>query len=86
MLDLYLRFADQAEMLTILQPLGITYTDDEGSEQVSQGSHQYAACEVGQINGIDGYHLNVRQIDPEFDLSSLEEFRVAPTNPRCVWA
>ena len=86
MIDYFYKFADQSAMLAALQPLGMTYTDDEGNEQVSQGSHQYAAWEVGQIEGVDGYHLNVRQIDPAFDLSSLVDNEVKPTQPRCVWA
>ena len=86
MMDLFLRFADQAEMLFVLEPLGMTYTDDEGIVQVSQGGHQYALWEVGTIEGRDGWHLNVRQIDMELDLSALEPFRVYPPYPVCVWA
>ena len=59
---------------------------DTANEQVSQGGHQFALHEVGEISGVEGYHLNVRVIDPEFDVSSLAEFEVIPTNPRCIWA
>ena len=45
MTDLYLKFTDQSEMLTVLQPLGMTYTDEEGIVHVSQGGHKYAAWE-----------------------------------------
>ena len=97
MIDLYLRFADQAEMLSVLEPLGMTTTDDEGVVKVSQGGHQYALWEVGEIpamNTVDPvtgdvsvpWHLNVRQIDMELDLSALEPFRVYPPYPVCVWA
>ena len=86
MIDLYLRFADQAEMLSVLEPLGMTYTDDEGNVQVSQGGHQSAAWEVGEIAGKEGWHLNVRVVDPEFDVSGLEQYSVQPRNPVCVWA
>ena len=85
-MDLYLRFSDPAEMLSVLEPLGMTYTDDEGIVQVSQGGHQYAAWEVGTIEGRDGWHLNVRQIYMEMDLSSLDPYRVYPPYPVCVWA
>ena len=86
MIDLYLRFADQAEMLSVLEPLGMTYTDDEGVVKVSQGGHQYALWEVGEILGYTGWHVNIRQIDMEMDLSALEPFRVYPPYPVCVWA
>lgn len=71
MVDLYLRFNNQQEMLTVLQPLGMTYTDEEGVEQVSQGNHQYALWQVGTIPQYTGWHVNIRQIDMEMDLSPL---------------
>ena len=86
MIDLYLRFANQAEMLSVLEPLGMTYTDDEGVVKVSQGGHQYALWEVGEILGYTGWHVNIRQIDMEMDLSSLDPYRVYPPYPVCVWA
>lgn len=86
MTDHFLKFPTQSAMLGALRPLGMTYTDDEQVERASQGSHQYALHEVGEIHGIDGWHVNLRVIDPEFDVSSLEPFAVHPTSPRCVWA
>jgi len=86
MTDYFYKFPDQATMLTALTPLGMAYTDDEGMEHASQGSHQFALHEVGEIEGSEGWHVNVRVVDPEFDVSSLAEFEVHPTHPRCVWA
>jgi hypothetical protein len=88
MTDHYFRFPDQATMLSALRPLGMTYMTegDEPVEMVSQGGHQYALHEVGELPEATGYHLNVRVVDPEFDVSSLAEFEVIPTNPRCIWA
>lgn len=86
MTDLYLRFTNRDAMLDTLRPLGMTYTDDEQVERASQGSHRYALWEVGEIHGIDGWHVNLRVIDPEFDVSSLEPFTVHPTSPLYVWA
>jgi hypothetical protein len=86
MTDHYLRFPTPAAMLEALRPLGMTYTDDEGIEHASQGSHQYALHEVGEIEGVEGWHVNLRIIDPEFDVSALAEFEVHPEAPRCVWA
>ena len=75
-------------MLEALRPLGMTYMSegDEPVEMVSQGGHQFAAHEVGEISGVEGWHYNLRVVDPEFDVSSLAEFEVIPTNPRCIWA
>lgn len=79
-------------MLGALRPLGMTYlteSTDEGMdriERVSQGSHQYALWEVGEIPGKDGWHVNLRVIDPNFDVSSLESYRVYPQQPVCIWA
>lgn len=86
MTDYFLKFTNPAVMLDALRPMGMTYTDDEGTERVSQGSHQYAAHEVGEIDGVEGWHVNLRVIDESFDVSSLDEYRVTPGNPRCVWA
>jgi hypothetical protein len=83
--DYFYKFPDQATMLSALRLLGMTYTTED-VEMVSQGGHQYAAHEVGEISGVDGYHLNLRVVDPEFDVSSLAEFEVIPINPRCIWA
>lgn len=100
--DLYLKFPDPAAMLEALRPLGMTYFappepqidpetypetgHPEGEERVIQGSHQFALWEVGEIPGTDGWHVNLRVIDPEFDVTSLEPFAVLPTSPLCVWA
>lgn len=86
MIDFYYRFLDQSEMFTLLEPLGMVSYSDAGSPQLIEGNHQYAAWQVGEIAGYDGWHLNVRQIDPEFDLSSLTAYEVHPTQPVCVWA
>lgn len=58
----------------------------ETVERANLGGHQYAAWVVGEISGIDGYHLNVRLIDENFDLSSLQPYLVIPKNPICTWA
>lgn len=84
MIDYYLRFTDQTEALTVMS--AFTYTDDVGNTYLSQGGHQYALWEVGQIPNKDGWHVNLRVVDPTLDLSSVEPFRVYPDHPFCVWA
>lgn len=86
MIDYYYKFLDETQMLEVLTANGMTYTDEDRNTTVSQGGHQYAACVVGEINGVDGYHYNLRLADLNFDVSVLEPYRVIPQNPRCVWA
>jgi hypothetical protein len=88
MTDYYLKFPDQPTALEVLRPLGMTYTTEgeEPTEQFSQGGHQWAMWEVGEINGVEGWHINLRVIDQELDVSSLEPYVVTPRNPVCVWA
>lgn len=84
--DLYLKFPDPTTMLDALRPLGMTTTDEDGIERLTQGGHQFALSEVGTIPGRGGWHLNMRVIDPDFDVSALEPWRVYPVAPVCVWA
>jgi hypothetical protein len=86
MIDLLLRFNSQQDMMITFRELSLTYTDDDGIEYVAQGGHQYALWEVGHIPGREGWHVNIRIIDPNFDVSSLEPYQVFPANPVCVWA
>jgi hypothetical protein len=81
MTDHFLKFPDQPAALAAFAALGMTHDD-----QLSQGSHQFALHEVGEIPGLEGWHINLRVIDPALDVSSLEPFAVFPTSPRCVWA
>ena len=86
MTDHYLRFDTPEAMLDALRPLGMTYTDDEGTEHAIQGSHQFALWVLGEIPGVEGWHVNLRVVDPEFDVSSLEPYCVFPGSPVCIWA
>lgn len=84
--DHFLKFPTESDMLDALRPLGMTYTDDEGTEHAIQGSHQFALWVLGEIPGIEGWHVNLRVVDPEFDVSSLEVFCIHPQQPVCIWA
>jgi len=86
MIDIFYKFPDQPTALEALSDAGITYTDDDGVEHPSQGGHDYALWEVGEIESIEGWHINVRLINVDFDVSGLEQYVVHPTNPRVVWA
>jgi hypothetical protein len=86
MTDLFFKFPDQPAALDVLRPLGMTYTTEEETEQISQGGHQFALWEVGEINGVEGFHVNLRLIDQELDVSSLEPYVVTPRQPRVIWA
>jgi hypothetical protein len=86
MIDYYCKFIDENQMLEVLTANAMTYTDHEGNNIVNQGGHQYAAWVVGTINGYDGYHYNLRLVDLNFDVTSLEPYLVNPQNPACVWA
>lgn len=82
MTDYFYKFTDQSEALSVMADF--TYTDD--GTHFSQGGHQYALWEVGEINGYEGWHVNLRVIDESLDVSSLSAFVVTPINPSVVWA
>ena len=86
MIDLFLRFASETEALAVFEPLNMVVEDGDGVQRVAQAGFSFAAMEVGTIPDRDGWHVNVRVIDPAFDTSPLEPFRVYPAAPVCVWA
>lgn len=82
MIDLYLRFDDREQALAALHPLGMVHDDD----MITTSSHDYALCEVGEIPGRDGWHINLRVVNPAFDVSALQLFCVQPREPFRIWA
>jgi hypothetical protein len=94
MKDLYLKFADRNEAVSAFEVIGAVYDCDVEAEdgtvtvekRISSGSHSFAIWEVGIIDEVDGWHVNLRVIDEAFDVSSLEVFCVHPAAPVCVWA
>lgn len=84
--DLFLRFDTRDAAIAALEPLGMAYADSEGGVHLVQASHGFALWEVGEIPGREGWHINIRVVDPAFDISALEPFRVYPAAPVCVWA
>ena len=96
MKDFYLKFADEAEAVSILYTITPEVLDDEGNvtQQAStQPNYRNIDVLVPLVNNTDpenpvavpGWHVNVRLIDGE-DGTALEPFSVIPTNPRRVWA
>lgn len=86
MTDYFLRFDTHTAALLVFLDLDMTYVDDEGVGHISQGTHQYALDEFGEIPGKEGYHINLRVIDPEFDVSAMEPYQVFPQQPVRIWA
>lgn len=86
MIDLFLKFQNYQDAISIFKMLGKTQVNYENIEYIIQSTHQYSIWEVGEIPGKDGWHVNLRVIDHSFDTTELEPYRVYPQNPVCVWA
>ena len=84
MTDYFLKFLDELQAKEVM--VAFTTPNEEGVSQWNMGGHQYALWPLGEIVGYEGFHVNLRLIDPELDVSYLEPYMVYPTNPRCVWA
>ncbi|MFO3903836.1 hypothetical protein AAHD62_04815 [Enterobacter hormaechei] len=94
MKDLFLRFTDADEMRQQLMVAGFI-ADEEGG-----GLYHPDICldVVGVITTIvgdgeaveyvsePGYHVNLRVMDDELDLSELNDFVVIPKTPARVWS
>lgn len=75
--DLYLRTDTEAQMTWALIEAGIWNSEGEPTG--------LAAIDiVGEIEGKDGWHVNVRPL-AEFDASLLPVLDPAPQNPVRVW-
>ncbi len=100
MRDLYLRFADADEMHTQLIAAGFLVDEEQGclyhpdisldvvgvitvpGEIINPGQDD----EIIKYVNEPGYHANLRVMNDELDLSSLEDFIVTPKTPMRVWA
>lgn len=86
MKDLYVRFENQAEMVQVCMGLGLMFQYADQPPRLCAGNHQFSICEVGDIPGRTGWHVNIRVQDPEWDYSLLEPYLVYPPQPFCVWS
>ena len=96
MIDLYLKFADEAQAKSVLYTETPATLDDDGvtvSEALFKPNYAnidvlgviYDMADAENHVALDGWHVNVRLVDGE-DGSALEPFAVIPTQPRRVWA
>lgn len=74
--DYFLKFPDEATAIAVL-------FDGEGDE----ARPTYANIDtLGPIEGVDGFHVNVRLVLGQEDGTPLKPFAVYPVSPRRVWA
>lgn len=95
MKDLYLRFADAAEMQQSLLAFGFTVDEEQGWLCHPDINIDVAGvlCEPKDADDeesghilLPGYHINLRVLNDELDMSALDKFAVSPETPLRVWA
>ncbi|QIM43928.1 hypothetical protein [Leclercia adecarboxylata] len=94
MKDLYLRFADADEMRTQLIEAGFVADEEQGGlyhPDISLDIVGIITTSIGDGESVEyvtepGYHVNLRVINEELDLSHLNRFVVTPKTPARVWA
>lgn len=94
MRDLYLRFENEDEAKNHLYPFVFDINEENGETNLPNISVDLVGVivrSVGEGDSIEsiteeGYHVNLRVIDDEIDLSSLEDFIISPKTPYRVWA
>jgi hypothetical protein len=57
MIDYLLKFEDRTTAVMFGLANGFAIIDDEGNEQITLASHEYALCIVGEHNGSDWWVL-----------------------------
>lgn len=94
MKDLYLRFASDGEAKQQLIAFGFQSNEEQGGlyhPVICLDVVGVIATTVGEEEPFEyivepGYHVNLRVIDDELDLSRLNDFVVTPKSPARVWA
>lgn len=84
MRDYFLRFDSREQAFAAIPDF--TCMDMEENLEWIVANENWALHEVGEIPGKEGWHINLRIINQELDLSYLDEYKVEPKNPFCVWA
>ncbi|MDY0921910.1 hypothetical protein [Leclercia sp. CFBP8987] len=94
MKDLYLRFADSDEMRKQLIEAGFLVDEEQGElyhPDISLDVVAVITNSIGDAESVEyvtepGYHVNLRVINDDLDLSELNGFVVTPKTPARVWA
>lgn len=94
MKDLYLRFADADEMRAKLIEAGFVADEEQGGlyhPDISLDVVGIITNSIGDAESVKyvtepGYHVNMRVINDDLDLSKLHNFVVTPKTPARVWA
>lgn len=94
MKDLYLRFADADEMRAKLIEAGFVVDEEQGGlyhPDISLDVVGVITTTTGDVESAEyvtepGYHVNLRVINDDLDLSRLNGFVVNPKTPARVWA
>lgn len=94
MKDLYLRFADADEMRTQLTEAGFVADEEQGGlyhPDISLDVVGIITTSIGDAESVEyvtepGYHVNLRVINDDLDLSKLDGFVVSTKTPARVWA
>ena len=87
MIDLLLRFNDQAQAYSVFAQAGMTGMDDDGV-YVIQYTHDYALDLIGEIptKANSGWCANLRLLNDSIDPSIFEPYLIVPNQPYRVWA
>jgi len=94
MKDIYLRFASNGEAQQQLNAFGFKNNDDQGGlfhPDICLDLVGVITTSTGDAESVEyvtepGYHVNLRVINDDIDLSNLNGFVVTPKTPARVWA
>lgn len=94
MRDIYLRFTDADEMRLVLMDLGFQIEEKGGMQHPEicldvvgvMFEPQNPDEENPELIELSGYHANVRVVNPQLDVSALDDFTIHPETPSRVWA
>lgn len=94
MRDLYLRFADADVMRAKLIEAGFVVDEEQGGlyhPDINLDVVGVITTSIGDAESVEyvtepGYHVNLRVINDDLDLSKLDGFVVTPKTPARIWA